>query len=189
MREEHLSIKRLALEVIFLVIAVFVALAVDEAWEDHENIESADLALSRIFQELEWNHDLIAQENERHGIELSRIQPLVDRLDTQASFPEDFDPDLAFQISILRDTAWRSAQLTDVLRYLPYEQVQKLAAVYSLQELYRNQSTQIFNYQGNVEFIGAGPEIQLRSAFQGLVKIYAIEEALLSAYSQFLAPV
>ncbi len=180
-----MSIQRLALEAIFLVMAVFLALAVDEAWEDHENSEAANLALSRILLELDGNKSLISEANEQHGLELTRVQPVIDLLNMQKSIPEDFDIEVGFQISIMRNTAWESAQLTDVLRYLPYEKVQKLAAVYSLQELYRNQTMQIFNYQGNVEFIDADTEVQLQSAFQGLLKINAIEQALGKAYAQF----
>ena len=182
---QRMSIQRLALEVIFLVIALFIALAIDEAWEDHENSEAANLALSRILLELDGNKSLISEANERHGLEVVRIQPVIDLLNMQKPIPEDFDAEVSFQISIVRNTAWESAQLTDVLRYLPYEKVQELAAVYSLQELYRNQTMKIFNYQGNVEFIDADAEVQLQSAFQGLLKLYAIEQALQGAYAQF----
>ena len=47
MRDEQfqkMSIQRLALEVVFVVIAVLFALAVDEAWEDYENTEAANQA-------------------------------------------------------------------------------------------------------------------------------------------------
>ena len=182
-RLQGTSIKRLALEAVFLVIAVLFALTVDEAWEDYENSEAANLALSRILLELEGNENLISEANAQHGLELARVQPVIDLLNMQKPIPEDFDIDVNFQISITRNTAWESAQITDVLRYLPYEKVQKLAAVYSLQELYRNQTMQIFNYQGNVAVIAATTEVQLRSAFQRLVNIYAIEQALQDAYA------
>ena len=60
-RLQSTSIKRLALEAIFLVIAVLFALTVDEAWEDYENSEAANLALSRILLELEGNENLISE--------------------------------------------------------------------------------------------------------------------------------
>ena len=186
-RLQRTSIKRLALEVVFLVIAVFFALTVDEAWEDYENSEAANLALSRILLELEGNENLISEANAQHGLELARVQPVIDLLNMQKPIPEGFDIDVGFQISIMRNTAWESAQITDVLRYLPYQKVQKLAAVYSLQELYRNQTMQIFNYQGSVEFIGASTEVQLQSAFQRLLNIYAIEQALQEAYALSLS--
>ena len=182
-RLQNTSIKRLALEAIFLVIAVFFALTVDEAWEDYENSEAANLALSRILLELEGNEKLISEANGQHGLELTRIQPVMDLLNMQKPIPEDFNIDVGFQISIMRNTAWESAQITDVLRHLPYQKVQKLAAVYSLQELYGNQTMQIFNYQGSVAFIGASTEVQLQSAFQRLLNIYAIEQALQEAYT------
>ena len=182
-RLQGTSIKRLALEAIFLVIAVLFALTVDEAWEDYENGEAANLALSRILLEMEGNENLISEANAQHGLELARVQPVIDLLNMQKPIPEDFDIDVNFQISITRNTAWESAQITDVLRYLPYEKVQKLAAVYSLQELYRNQTMQIFNYQGNVAVIAASTEVQLRSASQRLLNIYAIEQALQEAYA------
>jgi hypothetical protein len=182
-RPQKTSIKRLALEAVFLVIAVFFALTVDEAWEDYENSEAANLALSRILLELEGNENLISEANAQHGLELARIQPVIDLLNMQKPIPEDFDTNVGFQISIMRNTAWESAQITDVLRHLPYQRVQKLAAVYSLQELYRNQTMQIFNYQGSVVFMGASPEVQLQSAFQRLLNTYAIEQALQAAYA------
>jgi len=182
-RLQRTSIKRLALEAVFLVIAVFFALTVDEAWEDYENSEAANLALSRILLELEGNENLISEANAQHGLELTRIQPVIDLLNMQKPIPEDFNIDVGFQISIMRNTAWESAQITDVLRHLPYQKVQKLAAAYSLQELYRNQTMQIFNYQGSVVFIGASTEVQLQSAFQRLLNIYAIEQALHEAYT------
>ena len=184
---QRMSIQRLALEIIFLVIALFIALAIDEAWEDHENSEAADLALSRILLELDGNKSLINEANEWHGLEVVRLQPVIDLLNMQKPIPEDFAVEVGFQISIMRDTAWESAQLTDVLRYLPYEKIQQFAAVYSLQELYQNQTMQAFNYQGNVEFIEADDEVQLQSAFQGLLKITAIEQALQGAYTHLLA--
>ena len=49
----------------------------------------------------------------------------------------------------------------------------------------KNQTAQIFNYQGNVEFLGAAVEVQLQSVFQGMAKMYLIEQSLLSAYDEF----
>lgn len=178
------SIQRIAGEAFFLILAVLFALAVDEAWEDHEYNEAAVHALSRIHQELDKNSKLIQDENEQHKLELERIQSLIGQINSEISLPADFDTSVKIHISILRDTAWRSAQFADVLKYVPYEQIQSVTAAYSLQELYINQTSKAFNFQGDVNFIQAVPAVQLRSSFEILSKLYAIEHALLSAYGQ-----
>lgn len=179
-----ISIQRIGGEAFFLILAVLFALAVDEAWEDHENNEAAVQALSRIHQELDKNSKLIREENEQHKLELERVQPLIGQINSESSLPEDFDTSVKIHISILRDTAWRSAQFADVLKYVPYEQIESVTAVYSLQELYMKQTSEVFNFQGDVNFIQAAPAVQLRSSFEILSKLYAIEQALLSAYGQ-----
>ena len=179
-----ISARRVALEIVFLVGAVFVALAVDEAWEDYENGQRAQEALARIYAELAENHDLIETQHERHGAELARVSPVIELLDEGGEPPEGFDRNVTVHVSILRDTAWRTAQLADVLRYLPPEEVQAVAGFYALQDVYRTQMLGVFDYQGNVAFITAEPDVQLLSTVQSLQKAYGIEQSLLDAYIQ-----
>jgi hypothetical protein len=179
-----MSFQRIGIEAFLLVLAVFFALAVDEAWQDHENSETAKKALSRIHQELGKNSKRIRSESEQHRLELERIQPLIERLDAGEPAPDDLDPDVRISISVLRDTAWRSAQFSDALKYLPYEKIEPVTAAYSVQQLYQYQSSQAFAIQGNVSFIEATPAVQLRSSFEVLRQLYVIEQTLLSVYEQ-----
>lgn len=184
----QISVRRVGIEAFFLILAVLFALAVDEAWEDHENSEAAAQALSRIHRELDKNRKLIRSENDQHKLELERLQPLIAQLDAGRSFPDDFDANVQIQLSILRDTAWRSAQFADVLKYLPSEEIERVTSAYSLQEVYKEQTTQVFNFQSDIKFIEATSAVQLRSSFQILSKLYAIETTLLSAYEHIQAP-
>jgi hypothetical protein len=183
-RAPLMSFQRIGIEAFFLVLAVFFALAVDEAWQDHENSKAAKKALSRIHQELGKNSKLIRSESEQHKLELERIQPLIERLDSEYPAPDDLDTNVRISVSILRDTAWRSAQFSDALKYLPYEKIEPVTTAYSLQQLYQIQSSQAFIIQGNVSFIEATPAVQLRSSFEVLRQLYAIEQSLLSVYEQ-----
>ena len=177
-------VKKLAIEVVFLVAAVFFALAVDEAWEDYENRELSKVALSRIYQELFINRKQIINGSAHHKLLIERLQPAIDQLLSGNSLPDDIDYNFESKIAVMRDTAWRSAQLADVLKYIPYDQIEELRTAYGVQELYQAQASRVIGIQTEVEFIKSDASVQFRALFKNILQTHSMEKALLSAYTK-----
>ena len=124
-------------EVISIVAAVLIALAVDEWWEDRENVEMAETALTAVVEEVRSNRLRLVGAQESIDVVLSELQQaeaLLENDQTPAGLGIDYS------VALLSTAAWQTAQVTRAVHYLEWETVASIASVYDLQAFFlRNQ--------------------------------------------------
>jgi len=131
------KLPELLLEAVSVVFAVIVALAVDEWWEDRENLAQAGRALDAIVAEVEGNRDELLRardENEAHmeqSVRVARTGELVE------------DMTLGYQYALLSDAGWETARLTQATHFMPLATVQRISQAYAIQELFQTSQDQV----------------------------------------------
>ena len=126
---------RLLAESVFIVIAVLVALAVDEWWEELENEELADRALSAIVEEIRRNRAELEPSSSTapYDQQMLALQQALD------AYGEGRTPDglgVTWDVGVLSSAAWSTAQVTRATQFLPIRQVVDIAQLYELQAQY-----------------------------------------------------
>ena len=133
-RRRRLDVSRrlpvLAVQAISVVFAVLVALAVDEWWEDRENVELARRAMAGILQEIKANRDELLDSSEKNDSLRARLEAAL----SQESYSEDLE--VTFSFSLLSSAAWETAKVTRAVHFMDYERVTRLSRLYHLQDLY-----------------------------------------------------
>lgn len=124
-------------EVISIVAAVLIALAVDEWWEDRENVEMAETALAAVVEEVRSNRLRLVGAQEAIDVVLRELQQAEALLENDQT-PEGLGID--YSVALLSTAAWQTAQVTRAVHYLEWETVASIASVYDLQAFFlRNQ--------------------------------------------------
>lgn len=120
-----------------MVFAVIVALAVDEWWEDRENLEMAGRALDAIVVEIQDNRDELLGAREDNDALLERAARAASA-DTVVQ-----DLTLGYQYALLSDAGWETARVTQATHFIPMGTVQRITEAYSMQGLFQTSQDQV----------------------------------------------
>ncbi len=126
----------LFLEIVSIIIAVLLALAVNEWRETRSNNRLADTALMNIQEEIAENKRLFDTILPRHEALLDTLLDVDEKIKSGELSEDDDRADLEFVPLFVQDTAWQTALATQALIHMPYETVKVLSAVYTFQESY-----------------------------------------------------
>lgn len=127
----------MAAEIISVVFAVLVALAVDEWWEDRENAMLGRRGMEAVSAEIARNLEELRDGFERTDTTLMLLDSAIVRME---SGRDDVDVSINYPVALLSDAAWETAQVTRAVHYVPLEDVIDIARVYDLQVFFsRNQ--------------------------------------------------
>jgi hypothetical protein len=144
---------RLFVEVVSVIFAVLVALAVDELRQDHAQRQQAEAARTAVLAEVHSNLD-----------ELRRTRPSLDSLETRLAGIRD-SPEggrsprgdsLRLDLPEFSDAAWRTAQMTQATAHLPLPWLIRVSRAYETQGLYESLRTDVIRTFGSV---AAGPSL------------------------------
>lgn len=126
---------RLFTESVFIVIAVLVALAVDEWWEERENEQLAERALHAIVEEIRRNRAELepSEGTPPYAQQMQALQAALDAYD-QGRSPDGLG--VTWDVGVLSSAAWETAQVTRATQFLPIRQVVDIAQLYELQDQY-----------------------------------------------------
>ncbi len=179
-----LPIQKLLIEVFSIVLAVLLALAMNQWRERLGNRALAATALSNIELELRSNQDLLLLLNENNR---SMTAAIKDE-DSETGNPPAFVPGLQLQ-----EIAWNAFLSTGVSSYVDYGTVLMLSKLYSIQEVYKELGSQVVQAELNsaAYAVAAGTTIdeeqKLEQFFGFLELLVAIEIELLQTYEVTLA--
>ncbi|MEP4146045.1 MAG: hypothetical protein ABJL54_02430 [Halioglobus sp.] len=179
------SISTVAVEVISIVLAVLLALAVSEWQEDRQNKERSSLGLKAVIAELESN---LATLIDRHTQNKATVEAAMAAEETSEDpVNAQFSP--AVQV---RDTAWNALNATGMSNYLEYELILELSNVYANQAVYRQLGITLMDTAMNMAAMAtvSGNDIE-QSRFQSQFMAYfqmiiALEAGLIEAYQDVL---
>ena len=115
-----------------ITVGLLIAVGIEGAVERHQHTELAEQAQATMNAEIRKNE--VTMTNALKDIE--RERQLVDRnLESIAKVQndpgQDANVDVSYSSSGLEDTAWRTAQATGALSYMPYDRAEKYSSIYN----------------------------------------------------------
>jgi hypothetical protein len=180
MSRRGVSLTRLAAEVVSVVFAVLVALALDEWWEDRENAANARASLVAIAEEMRENRDELAPGDS------AEVGTMMENLDSAiAIFDRGERPEGAsvnWELALLSSAAWETAQISRATTHMELGQVVNLAQVYEFQRYYSRIQDGLFDA---ISGLRAGDEIadELRGLRSRMATALGLRASLADLYS------
>jgi len=180
----NFKLGKVAVEAASIVLAVLLALAVDEWRENRSQQQQAHAALMNISIELKYNQKVLKLIHE-NNVETVKVM-----VEDQASTGEsEQDEDRNFIPGLqLRETAWETLLSTGISGYVDYDTILDLSATYSMQRVYKDAGSQMAAAAMNIaayatvldrEVDNESFQRQFINHFEMLV---GIEESLLESY-------
>ncbi len=180
MSRSGVSFTRLLAEVVSVVFAVLVALALDEWWEDRENDANARASLVAIAEEMRENRD------ELSGGDAAEVAEMMEQLDSAiAIFERGETPEGAsinWNLALLSSAAWETAQLNRATTYMELDRVVDLAQVYEFQRYYSRIQDDLFDSISGLR-AGEGIADELRGLRSRLATALGLRSQLANLYA------
>ncbi|MCW8803895.1 MAG: hypothetical protein OQK57_05805 [Ignavibacteriaceae bacterium] len=184
MELKKLPLTNILVEVFSVILAVLLALGVNE-WRTTKNNEDLGLAaFDKIVKEVKSNKkrlDDILLNHKKILVEIDSVISKLKRKSNDISFGQ-----IVFEAPSA--TAWEAAKLTSAVNYLAYDKVEKITSVYSTQKIYNDVSDRVF--QELVFFVPDKDREEMTDQFYRqkvyLYNLISIEEQLVEEYDKFL---
>lgn len=149
--------KDFLLHLLTITIGLLIAVGIEGLVELHREHRLANEARATMREEIEHNHHemsgfLIDMNKQKASIQRdveSLTKILVNPKDKEA---QKANIDATFRTIGLRDTAWKTAQTTGALTFMPYTEAQRYSNVYSSQEEFLRQQDKIL--EDEAQFMG-----------------------------------
>lgn len=135
MRPTGSQIVKLVVEVAFIVLAVIIALAVDQWWEDRENDQLGARMLEAVAREIENNRAQVVGFGQA-GDPDEILEGLNQVVSAYRASGQATDAAVNWDVTLLSSSAWETAQLTRATQYMDLQRVLRLAEVYEFQDFY-----------------------------------------------------
>lgn len=175
---------KIIVEFVSIVVAVFMALLVDEWKDNHNNKQLARNAMENITLEIQKNYDSVLVYHQTYNLRIKEIDSLLYLIRMKS-------PNVSlkgYQFVILYGTAWDAAKLTQAFNYMEFEEVGKLSDIYNLQNIYNTTVQNIMNdllFTEDADSYDEAEKVLQRHkrVFSG---INGFEDQLLDSYRKFL---
>jgi hypothetical protein len=175
----------LAIEALFIFVAVLLALAADEWRESRDRADLADRALRGILLEIRNNRTELGEPGIQNLAEFERVTRELSALD-EGENPESLAID--FQVALISSAAWEAARMSQAVHYIGLERTTRLAELYEMQELFeRAQSALVDQIIEIGRAAREDPRGAAKDAAGRLGVVVRFHEALVAAYDEVLA--
>ncbi|HQU74378.1 MAG TPA: hypothetical protein PKV71_16005 [Calditrichia bacterium] len=188
-RFKNLPFSKILVEIFSVVFAVLLALWVNEWRSVLEHRDLAGTALEHLLAEVRHNQAEINESLEGHRKMLDTLNFYIRGLENADESRINVLSDrftYSYSHSVLNNTAWQTASITQAVRYMPYAQTEALSSIYELQSIYQEHGNGIFRNLGSVSFYDATFPTVIKSAHFNVALSLNIEEKLDSSYTVFL---
>lgn len=177
------KLPELLLEAASVLLAVLLALAVDEWRESRSREALADRARASILEEVRANSAELRSTRDDNAALLKRLEQDLLRIKSG----EKLELEINFQIALLSSAAWQTAQMTQATHFMDYDWVARISRLYDLQALYvTSQSGLVDRINAIPEFVEDDPRRMLSIMIQRVRGVLDIQDALLKAYDEIL---
>ena len=179
---------KILLEVPAIVVAVFLALAVNNCNEEFKNQAAAEQTMQFVIKEIQENKEALEKNISDNKIMMKALQATMDTIKNIDDL-SSIDVELGYEQTFLVRAAWEMAQLTGATQEFAPEAVQKLSIIYDLQNMYLKQGDRFFEQVTNVDFHKAvkdRPKAQIQASLTLLKLSNDIGEKALNKYIDFL---
>ncbi|MBT8404138.1 MAG: hypothetical protein KJP18_09785 [Gemmatimonadetes bacterium] len=175
------KLPELVIESSMVVLAVVIALAVDEWRENQQQEELADRALQVVIAEIEANRTELENSLPANEALLERVAEAAQAGGLDADF------DLTFEYSLLSSSGWETAQVTQATHFMPLEHVQRLATLYGLQELVERSQDRMLDFILDVGTLARDDPDQIPTLVRGsLTNAVGMSGILMDTYDRVL---
>ena len=178
-------------EIAAVIIAILLALAINECWEDYEREQRKTELLDKLYIELSENLDRLKTAHKHHAQHLNFIR-------TETKDPENLtnaDYERIFlhmyrqgimRPALLTDANWEIAKLTNLISYIELEELSALIQIFALFEAHEARWRQNGDAQTLVNH-EEDPEKILEVYFGMLNETWWIEKSVITALESLLA--
>jgi hypothetical protein len=142
------DVKDFLLHLLTITVGLLIAVGIEGCVELHREHKLVQEARVTLREEIEGNSKVMAEAVELIKKQKATMQKNVDALTKIMESPKDKslqDPNIDASCSnkSLKDTAWKTAQTTGALSYMPYTEAQKYAEIYQAQAAFEAEEAKI----------------------------------------------
>jgi len=152
------------LESFFIVVALLLALALDQWRDEQKELELAQSAKTAIYAELIDNKRQLENKSVAHEKILQTIDEYINR--HNASETETESLEFEYTMVLISNSAWNSAKMTQVVQSFNFKEITNFSQVYQMQELYLSNQSKIID---KVMEMGELKEQEMLGFAKGLV--------------------
>jgi len=151
------GVKDFLLHLLTITVGLLIAVGIEGCVELHREHKLVKEARATLREEIQSNSESMNGALANLEKEDKAIANNIDVLTKLLRDPQDKqvkDADIAADFSIvgLKDTAWKTAQTTGALTYMPYEEAQRYASVYHEQQSFLDMQDKILDDEA--QFVG-----------------------------------
>lgn len=184
LHELRAKLPELMVEAASVLLAVLLALAVDEWRQDRADRALARHAEQGIHEEIRLNRE---QLRDVHANHLAIQRYFVAQ---RAAAQEEENPgslSVDFSLALLSDAAWETARVTQAVHFMPYDKVTELARLYQLQRLYEEAQSGFVNRLSSMGELHTRSPRHFIDALRGRLKtVLDLQRGLFESYDEML---
>lgn len=174
----------LLVEAVSVLLAVLLALAIDEWRESRTNDRLRDEMLQKLALEVGKNRENLDLAMTLQRDELTGIQELRSRIDEGEPLSE---ARLNVSTELLRDAAWQTALVTGAVQFMDLDQVSELTDAYTVQSMVDDGFRRIVQVLASGELQSKGGHGMALAELDGsLRQLLLLEENLAQMYASYL---
>lgn len=172
------------LEIFSVILAVLVALGVNQWQEDKENAELAQLARSKIEAEVQSNLDELEEAGTKIQSLLAQLRGTIQKIEAGG----EGQIGLLFPVAVLSSSAWDTSKSTQALNYMDFEWVMRVGRVYDLQSIHHQSQTEVLSYISAMDEKEAREPARMLRGFLGRAEAaQELQQGLLKDYRDLLS--
>ena len=180
---------KVILEIPAVIIAVFLALAVNNCNQERQLEKAAKKTLEAILLEVESNKSSLANNIKDNKQNEEAILLMKDSMELNINGKWEANLQLGYEQTFLSTAAWEMAQITGATQQFDAAMVQQLSLIYDLQEMYIEQGDHFFKQMASVDFhlvAEQSPKAQLEATLALIRIAESIGMATIEQYDQFI---
>ena len=175
---------QLLTEMFSVVLAVLLALAVNQWREDQARIALAEEALVKVTHEVTDNRRRLQETLEEQKAQLEQLRTKIEEL---AETPDQEGFSINLTAESLRDTSWQTTLVTGAVRSMSFETIAILSDVYRLQGLVDRAVERMLDSMTSPDFFRDEMDmVAIRHMTANLNQVIELEVQLIERYDEFL---
>ncbi len=145
----------LLLEIFSVILAILLALWVNEYQQEKEDEENAIIHLKRITDEVSRNLNTLSPHNNANNKRLISLRKMISSFEGKLLSDDERIITVGYSFDPLENTEWEVVKLTGIIAHMEPDVISTLSQIYLAQELYIEHWTEFTKQfaSGNVDFM------------------------------------
>ncbi|MCO6480459.1 MAG: hypothetical protein J5I94_27705 [Phaeodactylibacter sp.] len=180
------NLRQVLWEIPAIVLAIFLALAVDNCNENRKEKALAQKALEAIVLEIQGNRAELGSNLADNELKRKQMQ---DTRDSLIALGEEakVSVSIGYNQILMSNGAWEMAKLSGAIRRFEPRTIQNLSELYHLQDMYINLGNEYFRQLASISFHQSRAELPRLDASLNLIKMAdSMGKSAMNGYGAFL---